>query len=312
MRRAFRSGARWFGLPALGLAVGVTLSTWIGGTLATSDRSGSEDRWTTLPTALSTSLEAKAGGYARRAKQFSCLERVRRAEYKNDQATNREARSTYGYLLVDDPRIPGKFRGARTRPEAGETKEVDPGLPYPDPFLWTQLFEPTVRSGLKFKVGEWHTTPYKLVIPIHWASASPVASNQRLTEWSGTIRVEHRTANVISVEAAPNLQDERILAELERYNTAFRILGFSTAAPPIGQEIDVRFDIEYSNYTYPTRVETREFKQIDRKNRETTKKQVVDYEDYRFFRTETKEDIPPLVYEPPTQNEPDAESDSNP
>lgn len=265
---------------------------------ATAEAEADGDKlWHVLPEELAEVLSAKAGGYKRRALNFTCLESIRRADYKDSEA-QREVRASYAYLLVPDGRVPGGFRSYRTRPQAGADDEIQADLPFPEPYTWSQLFDEVIRSGLKFKIGEWRTTPYKLVLPVSWMASTPTLNGNWITEYSGQIEIERATANPITVTASPNLQEEKIIAEMDRYLTAFRILGFSTASPPIGREIEVRFDFEHNGYTYPTRVSVREFKQISRESREITRRQVVDYSDYRFFRTASDPKIPPLLYDP--------------
>ncbi|MBP7149166.1 MAG: hypothetical protein KBD01_16680 [Acidobacteria bacterium] len=255
-----------------------------------------------LPPELAATMGAKAAGYMRRALGFTCLERVRATRYHGDEAGNEKV-NELEYLLVRDPSQPAGVRAVRSRP-GSRGQEVSSELHVPDPHLWTQLFDPAIRSTLRFRVGAWRTTPYKLVIPIEWESAAPVFEGRRITEWSGTVLVEYKTGNLVHLTAHPNLQDERLQAELQRYLTAFRIMGIATVAPPRGQELDVFFEYEHDKFTYPTRMELTWFQQVHRDARSIVSRQAVDYGEYRFFGTRVRDRIPPLLYPGPAGSPP--------
>ncbi|MBP1611693.1 MAG: hypothetical protein H6Q01_356 [Acidobacteria bacterium] len=252
--------------------------------------------WAPLPEPLARVLEAKSNGYARRALGFSVKESVREARYSNEEA-RREKVEVYDYLLVREGAGPEGFRAFRTRP--GETKEERVDLPFPDALLWTQVFQPGIRSTLRFLVGDWHTTPYKLAIPVSWVTSAPVFGQRRITEWTGTVEVEYRTGNLVRVVARPSLQDERLKTELARYLTAFRFIGIAFAPPPIGVELSVEFDFEHDGFTYPTRAELLTFQLVHEDQRRTVSRQVITYDEYRFFGTEVKDEIPPLTWNAP-------------
>lgn len=254
--------------------------------------------WGPLPDALAPILEAKAEGYARRALKFTCRERIRDARYENEEA-GREKFREYDLLMVREPSAPEGFRALRSKPDSKSGREVPVDLPLPDPFLWSQLFQDHIRSTLRFQVGDWHTTPWKLALPISWASSAPVFGQKRLVEWSGTFEVEYLTGNLVKVVASPSLQDERLRIEWQRYQTAFRFIGLSMAPAPLGLELEIDFGFEHEGFSYPTRAEIRTFRQIHRHQRVIVSRQVVEYSDYRFFGTEVKDEIPPLIFQPP-------------
>ncbi len=259
--------------------------------------------WGLLPAELQTVLEAKAGAYRQRATNFICTERVREVEYEGREAQNEKVRE-YDYSMTRDPSAPEGVRAVRLKPGAApDAKEIDLRLPFPEPYLWFQVFEPAVRSTFRFNVGEWHTTPYKLAIPVTWQSSAPVLDGRKVTEWSGVAEVEWRTGNLVRVVARPSLQDERLLAQMQRYLTAFRFLGMSTAPPPLGQELTVSFGYDSDGFAYPQRVELATFQQTGRETRATVSRQVVEYSNYKFFSTDTTYEVPPLTYSPPETGE---------
>ena len=262
----------------------------------TEDAGPAQPEWARLPEQLARVLEAKSSGYARRALGFSVKESVREARYSNEEAT-REKVEVYDYLLVREGAGPEGFRAFRTRP--GETKEERIELPFPEAMLWTQVFQPGIRSTLRFQVGDWHTTPYKLAIPVSWVTSAPVLGQRRITEWTGTAEVEYRTGNLVRIVARPSLQDERLKTELARYLTAFRFIGISFAPPPIGIELTVEFDFEHEGFTYPTRAELLTFQLVHEDQRRTVSRQVITYGEYRFFGTQVKDEIPPLTWNAP-------------
>ncbi len=289
---------RWAGLGALLLALSVAPASEGGGTY----RATPLPAWLPLPDELAPVLEAKSEGYAHRALGFTCREIHRAAGYRRGEA-RRETIHEFDYLLVPAPDAPEGFRAVRTRPGRRSSRaETRVERDFPEPFLWTQLFRPAIRSTLRFRVGAWRTTPWKLVIPVSWISGAPVATGRRVTEWSGTAEIEYRTGNLVRVVARPNFQDQRMEMQLREYLTGMRILGFSLTPPPEGIELTVDFDYEHEGYTYPTRVELHRFRQVHRDRRATVTREVFEYRDYRFFGTATEEDIPPLVYSPPSDD----------
>lgn len=255
--------------------------------------------WGPLPEALAPVLKAKSEGYARRALKFTCLERVREASYSGEEA-GREKSREYNLLMISDPSVPEGFRGLRSKPDSSTGREEHIDLPFPEPFLWSQLFRDHIRSTLRFQIGEWHTTPWKLALPVTWASSAPVFDQKRLVEWSGTAEIEYLTGNLVRIVAAPSMQEERIRMEWQRAQTAFRFIGISFAPPPLGLELEIEFGFEHEGFSYPTRLELRTFRQIHRDERVTVSRRVVEYSDYRFFGTQVKDVIPPLVFQPPT------------
>ncbi|MFN7966560.1 MAG: hypothetical protein U0V87_12820 [Acidobacteriota bacterium] len=284
---------RWCRVPVAVLVLGAA------SVLAQDASVPSSSEWGRLPEELLGVLESKATAYRQRATGFVCTEKIRDAEYEGREASNEKVRE-YDYSLTKDPSVPEGVRAVRVKPGAGpDAKEVDAKLPFPEPYLWFQVFEPAARSTFRFQVGEWHTTPYKLAIPITWLSSAPVLDGRKVTEWSGLAEVEWRTGNLVRIVARPSLQDERLIAQMQRYLTAFRFLGMSTAPPPLGQELTVSFGYDRDGFSYPQRVELATFQQTGRETRAVVSRQVVEYSDYKFFTTETTYEVPPLTYSPP-------------
>ena len=271
---------------------------------------GISPEWGELPEEVVRVLEAKSEAYKARALGFTCTEVIRETDY-DDGSADEERRRSYDYLLIRDEDAPFGLRALRTKPGSSGEKEREVELPFPEAYFWSQVFSRPIRSILRYKVGEWHTTPWKLAMPISWMSAAPVLDGDHITEWSGTAEVEYRTGNILSVVAEPNLQDRKMVAQLRKYLQAFRFMGISTAPPPEGFELRVQFGYEHENFTYPTRVELHRFRQVDRKSRVTVERQVIEYKDYRFFGTNVKDDFPPFLYRP-QPDRPLPEPDVNP
>lgn len=256
------------------------------------------DAWKPLPADLVEVLEAKSGAYLRRALKFTCKETVREVDYNAGEAGDEKVRE-HEYLLLRDATVPEGFRAIRTKPGTGGRSVETVAHEMPEPYLWSALFDPRIRSTLRFQVGRWHTTPWKLAIPIHWTSSAPVLDQLRITEWSGLVEMEYGTGNVVRVVARPNLQDERIEAEYERFKTAFKFMGFSFAPLPLGRELTVTFGAEHDGFAYPSRVELVTFRQRGREAREIVSRRIVEYSEYKFFGTAVEERIPPLDWNAP-------------
>ncbi len=295
-------------LATLGLALPLAADS---GSLAEAQPTQSE--WGPLPSEVAATLAAKVEGYRARALGFSCRESIRTTSYDRQGHAGRERITEYDYLLVREPNAPGGFVALRTKPGSGDTEGKRVEVPFPEPYLWPELFSRGVRSTLRYRVGTWHTTPWRLAMPIDWTSAAPVGEKNRITEWSGRIEVEFRTGNVIRVVARPNMQDARLLAELDRFLKAFRVIGISTAPPPLGLELTVDFRFEHDGYLYPSRVEAHTFRQVHRDTRLTVSRTIATYEDYRFFGTTVDDSSPPFLYQPPAEGtEPEAPEGPNP
>ncbi|MCE5248131.1 MAG: hypothetical protein ABFD84_12905 [Candidatus Polarisedimenticolia bacterium] len=254
--------------------------------------------WGPLPADLQNVLAAKAQGYARRALKFSCRETVRESAYENEVASREKSRD-YDYLLITDPAAPEGFRALRTKPGTNPPSEANYAPSVPEPYLWFAIFDARVASTLKYEVGEWHTTPWRLAIPVSWVTSAPLGKRRRVAEWSGEAEIEFRTGNLIRVVARPVLQDERIYSELQRYMQAFRFLGFVAAPPPVGFEMTVDYEYEHDGFTYPTKVEIVKFEQTGAESRRTLSKETIEYANYKFFGSEVKDEIPPLTWRAP-------------
>ena len=296
---------------SLGVVAGDPTPGSDGGNASTMRDTGQEigPEWGDLPDEVVPVLEAKSKAYKARALGFTCTEVIRETGYDEGSA-DEETRRAYEYLLVRDETAPFGLRAFRTKLGSSGQREREVELPFPEPYLWTQIFSGPIRSILRYRVGEWHTTPWKLAMPISWLSASPVLEGERITEWSGTAEVEYRTGNVLSIVAEPNLQDRKMVAQLREYLQAFRFMGISTAPPPEGLELRVEFGFEHEKFTYPTRIELHRFRQVDRNSRVTVERQVIEYRDYKFFGTQVDDDFPPFLYRPQPEQplpEPDAE-----
>ncbi|MCU0253685.1 MAG: hypothetical protein MUE47_04000, partial [Acidobacteria bacterium] len=69
--------------------------------------------------------------------------------------------------------------------------------------------------------------------------------------------------------------------------------------PPLGVELTVEFDYEHEGFTYPTRAELLTFQLVHEDQRRTVSRQVATYDQYRFFGTTVKDEIPPLTWNAP-------------
>ncbi|MDQ7088554.1 MAG: hypothetical protein Q9Q13_12180 [Acidobacteriota bacterium] len=256
--------------------------------------------WKPLPAEIARVLERKAEAYRQRARGFSCTERIRRTRYGNEGA-GKEKADDYDYLLVEDRAAPGGFRGLRTRPGSSGRRERRVDLPFPDPYLWSQIFSPAVRSTLRFQVGQWHTTPWKLAIPLDWdlLGTEPFRpAHHRMVGYGGSRVQDGQPLENRGPTQLPGRPDPRRTRPLPHRVPDPRVLG--RPPPPEGLELEVLFGFEHEGQTYPTRVELRTFRQVHRGERRITSRRVVEYRDYRFFGTRVQVEVPPFTYLPPT------------
>lgn len=242
-----------------------------------------------LPEELAALLEARAAACDERALRFQSLERSRSVRYRRGEAV-REKGESRRYLLVRDEE--GLvYRELRGKPGSRGGLSDQPRFDFPTPYAWTQMFEPRLRSAFRFRVGEPETTPWRLARPIEFEASAPVAERRRITEWSGTAWVEVKTGNLLRIVARPNLQDERLPAEFDRWIRAFSVIGFHMAPTPLGYEIEVRFDREHEGTLYPSRVEMRTFRLVGRDRAVTVSRLVVGHTRYEFFRSDARDDL---------------------
>ena len=112
-----------------------------------------------------------------------------------------------------------------------------------------------------------------------------------MREWSGTVWVEDRTGNIVRVEARPNFQSERILAQWREFQQAF-YFPFGRSKPrPHGYMMACVFDYERDGLLFPTRLDLTDVTWIALNREVVDKRLVLTYGDYRFFRTEAEETI---------------------
>jgi hypothetical protein len=242
-----------------------------------------------LPGELAAPAELRAAAYDERALRFQCIERSRSARYRRGEAV-REKGKSQRYLLVRDQE--GLiYRELRGRPGSRGDLSDRPRFDFPAPYAWTQLFEPRMRSSFRFRVGEPETTPWRLARPIEFEASAPVLEGRRIIEWSGTAWLEVKTGNLLRIVARPNLQDERLPAEFDRWIRAFNLIGFHLAPTPRGREIEVLFDRQHEGFLYPSRVELRTFRMVARNRVVTESRTLVEYGRYEFFRSDARDDL---------------------
>jgi len=134
--------------------------------------------------------------------------------------------------------------------------------------------------------------------------ASQIVSGAReagrdIREWTGTAWLEENTGNLVRIEARPCFQKDRMLAVWQEFSQSFGIIGVKTKARPHGFILAQVFDYERDGLLFPTRLDLAEFVWVGLNEEALDSRLVLTYNDYRFFKSEAQETIPPLSPSPP-------------
>lgn len=249
---------------------------------------------------LARVLEEKAMAYRAAALGFTCETKTRIEKYVDGDMTSQDVVS-HDYLLVEDPSSVTGFRAQHYKPGTDNKADRKAFHGYPEPFLFSQVFNPAIASTLRFHVGEWGSIGPKMVLPIAWQGSAPLLKGENITEWEGTLHLEQGTGDLVRVEAYPLFEAVRAPAQHLKWVRAlkFKFMGatvFRFAKPAFTHELEIWYDRVGEKLSYPVRVEYRTYRHFGTRGdqRELKKVVSVEFTDYRFFNTEAIPETAPL------------------
>jgi len=239
---------------------------------------------------------AAAKRYDNYALRFLCTETHRNIDYSRSAGEARSEKETpYGYLLeLDRKNVRYDVVRQTLDKDGNPTGEKKIDLNCPEPYIWSFLFLPTIGSNMRFHYLGREVQNYRLTHVVSFEGAGAHAEGHDIREWSGTVWLEENTGNLVRIEARPCFQKERMLAVWQEFNQSFGIIGIKTKARPRGYILAQVFDYERDGLLFPTRLDLAEFVWVGLNEEALDKRLVLTYNDYRFFKSEAQETIPPL------------------
>jgi hypothetical protein len=239
---------------------------------------------------------ATAKRYDNYALRFLCTETHRNIDYSRSAGEAKSEKETpYGYLLELDPKNVHYDVVRQTLDKDGQpTGEKKIDLKCPEPYLWSFLFLPTLRSNMRFHYLGREVQNYHLTHVVSFEGSGAHADGRDIREWSGTAWIEENTGNIVRIEARPCFQKERMVAVWQEFSQSFGIIGIKTKSRPHGYILAQLFDYERDGLLFPTRLDLAEFVWVGMNEEALDTRLVLTYSDYRFFKSEAQETIPPL------------------
>jgi len=239
-------------------------------------------------------VEERAGLYRKYALGFTCREIVRASRYDvNAESYKKNQRTVYDYLFEEKPG--GGLR--EVREEVIETKagvkhkSTDFEAPVPPAYSWATLFGPENRGKFHFRPAGQIVKAYRLLVLIDFVGISPNPGGGDIAGWSGQVALDSRSLNLWSVEAQPSGQEQRLQAEIRKYQKAFAIAGVPLASRPHGWKLSVTFGMDLNGLSYPTEQSLSMTSLSSGGKMNLDSKTVFRYEEYRFFKVATEEEL---------------------
>ncbi len=272
--------------------IGISLASLNVATAAEDPGPAGPLRWEQLDSALRTSLEEMQGKYEEIADRFVCREVRAWSETKLSGATS-DCNSCGDYSLVAGG-TPLLYADRRKRPDCKRSLGCD-AAPTPESMNFVALLASPLRSTLRFQVGR--SSPGALTLS--WQSATAWRSGDSPLEWSGTFIIDERKFEIAEITAQPNYASYTLKAREDRHRTATRfrawIFGFvlydrQLAALPRLENLQIVFAPSSQGISLP-RLQRYSFEAHTASDGDARKEETRLYEDYRFFETETHQEL---------------------
>ena len=239
-------------------------------------------------------LTERSALYRKYALGFTCREIVKVSDYDLDTSGfKKNTRTVYDYLFEE--KESGGLR--ELREEVVETKGgvkhkgTDFEAPLPPAYSWATIFSPENRGRFHFRPVGQVVKAYRLLTVIDFVGVSPNPGGGDISGWSGQLAIDSRSLNLWSVDAVPSGQELRLKAAITKYQRAFAIAGVPLAQRPNGWSLNVVFGMELNSLSYPTE-QTLSKNSLARAGKMgLDQKTLFRYEEYRFFKVATGEEI---------------------
>ena len=211
----------------------------------------------------------------------------------NSEGYKKNQKTVYDYLFEEKP--DGGLR--EVREEVIETKDgvkrknTDFEANVPPAYSWATLFGSENRGKFHFRPAGQIVKAYRLLLLVDFVGISPNPGGGDIAGWSGQVSLDSRSLNLWSVEAQPSGQKQRLEAEIRKYQKAFAIAGVPLASRPHGWALSVSFGMDLNSLSYPTE-QTLSMTSLSSGNKmNIDSKTAFRYEEYRFFKVATEEEL---------------------
>lgn len=252
-------------------------------------RPESETEWT-VPEGLLEDLAERAVLYRDYAVRFECVETVRFTDY-DDGVADRERIRRYRYLLERDDSGDNLSEFRQRLSEAGEPRggEVDDEDPFPPAYGWVYLFSAFNQPFFAYRYLGDRFEGFDWVREIQFRGALGFTDGRDIRQWEGTVLLDAVTLTPLEIRAQPRAQDEKIEAEYRRWARSFNLLGWKAGKKPLAYRARVQFRLRRDGLTFPTDLRYDTARAVSPDSMMQVKASLRSYEDYRFFRTRTRD-----------------------
>lgn len=239
-----------------------------------------------LPPALGGLLASRAAAYDEATLGFQCRETAHRERSRGGEPREKVTARRYLLQRDDGTRVFQALRGKL----GGRSVSAGTPFRFPEPYAWTQLFDPKLRSFFHFEVGDAVPMEGRRVREVRFEASREHRDGRSILEWSGTALVDIDRGDLIRINAEPNFQAERLASQYARAagGTALGVgnVRLGAGAAPGGRTVTVEFAHLHGELFFPSRVTERRFVMPTMKSRVVTHRTLVLYSDYRFFSAE--------------------------
>lgn len=252
-------------------------------------RPESEAEWT-VPDGILEELAERVRQYREYAVRFECIETVRFSDY-DEGIVDKERLRRYRYLLERDESGDNirEFRQRLT--SEGETRggAVNDGDPFPPAYAWVYLFSEFNQPFFSYRYLGDRFEGFDWVREIQFRGALGFTDGRDIRQWEGTVLLDAATLTPLEIHAQPRAQDEKIEAEYRRWARSFNLLGWKAGKKPLAYRARVQFRMRRDGLTFPTDLRYDTARAVSPDSMIPVKASLRSYEDYRFFRTRTRE-----------------------
>ena len=235
-------------------------------------------------------LQEVAGTYGEFATNFTCEETSREATYKRDGKVSERSR-VFDYILVlDSARHSVREIRQITKGRRAETVD-DVEDRFPPAYAWVFLFSRFNESFFSYRYMGDRFDGYDWIHEVQFRGSLPFAGGKDIREWEGTVLIDAVTHTPLKVIAEPNGQQEMIAQRYREYAASWNIIGIRTKPKPTGFKADVSFREKAGELSFPSSVRYDIFEAVSTSRVTATAASLRSYENYRFFKVDTREEL---------------------
>lgn len=235
--------------------------------------------------------------YRKAATGFDTTETARKVEYRNGEAGSENVRE-YAYILrtTDSPdRRIAEIRNLKLKKKrdknGGIGAEVDDAERFPPAYGWVFLFSRFHQPYFSYRDLGTRFDGFDWVRDVQFRGALPFTDGKDIRQWEGIATIDNVTNSPIQILAQPSSQTERLQQQYDRWSRSFNVIGMRTASRPVGYRCEVHFRERIRGLNYPTNLRYDTFRAVSRRHAVPWRASIRDYDDYRLFQADTREDM---------------------